>query len=111
MDRKVDAVGGGLFLVVLGAIVAFAVNADVPGLNVTVTGIILMVAGGVIIAHARQRERERDLERHRSLDIEQEAVEIDGGAVPHVLHPRTGEADRHGRPSSAGRAWRSSRRG
>jgi membrane protein implicated in regulation of membrane protease activity len=87
----VDAVGGGLFLVVLGAIVAFAVNADVPGLNVTVTGIILMLAGAVVIAHARQREKERDLERHRTLDIEQEAVEVDGGRRPRVLHPRSAE--------------------
>lgn len=66
--------GGGLFLMVIGAIVAFAVDDEVPGLNLTVTGVILMLAGAVVVLHARQRERERDAERRRTLDIEEEAV-------------------------------------
>ena len=67
--------GAGLLLVVLGAIIAFAVDGQVPGLNLDVTGLILMVAAAVVIAHARQRERERDFERRRSLDIDEHAVE------------------------------------
>ncbi|HET8561619.1 MAG TPA: DUF6458 family protein, partial [Marmoricola sp.] len=70
----VGVVGGGLFLMVIGAIVAFAVDDEVPGLNLTVTGVILMLAGAVVVLHARQRERERDAERRRTLDIEEEAV-------------------------------------
>lgn len=78
--------GGGLFLMVIGAIVAFALNDNVPGLNLTVTGIILMLAGAVVIVHARQREHERDVERRRALDIEEEAVEHH--AEPQTPAPR-----------------------
>lgn len=82
--------GAGLLLVVLGAIIAFAVDDQVPGLNLDVTGLILMVAGALVIAHARQRERERDFERRRSLDIDEHAVEsgLEPGAE---LGPRPGE--------------------
>ena len=74
LQREVVTVGVGLFLVVLGAILAFGVRDGVPALNLTVVGIILMLAGGAVIAHARQRERRRDLERGRVLDIDEEAV-------------------------------------
>lgn len=49
--------GAGVTLAVLGAILAFAVRADPPGINLQVVGIILMVAGGALIAHARRGSR------------------------------------------------------
>ena len=49
--------GAGVFLAVLGAILTFAVQVDAPGINLTVVGVILMVAGAAIIAYARRGSR------------------------------------------------------
>jgi hypothetical protein len=38
-------IGGGIFLIALGAILRFAVNADIEGVSLDVIGNILMVAG------------------------------------------------------------------
>jgi Domain of unknown function (DUF6458) len=38
-------IGGSVFLVAVGAILAFAVNATVSGLDIAVVGWILMIAG------------------------------------------------------------------
>jgi hypothetical protein len=49
-----------MFLVVLGALLTFAVKDEMANVNLGVAGIILMLAGGAVIAHARataQRER------------------------------------------------------
>lgn len=57
--------GPGLFLLVLGALLAFAVKDDMPGVNLGVAGLILMVAGAAVIAHARATaQKERIVERH-----------------------------------------------
>jgi hypothetical protein len=51
-------------LLVLGALLAFAVKDDMPGVNLGVAGLILMVAGAAVIAHARGTARkERIVER------------------------------------------------
>jgi hypothetical protein len=44
-------IGGSIFLIALGAILAFAVNADISGLDINVVGYVLMLAGlaGLII--------------------------------------------------------------
>lgn len=46
--------GPGVFLAVLGAILAFAVRDGVPGVDIQMVGLIFMIAGGAIIAHARK---------------------------------------------------------
>ena len=57
--------GPGLLLLVLGALLAFAVEDDMPGVNLGVAGLILMVAGAAVIAHARATaQKERVVERH-----------------------------------------------
>jgi hypothetical protein len=38
-------IGGGIFLIALGAILRFAINADIEGVSLDVIGNILMVAG------------------------------------------------------------------
>ncbi len=53
-------IGGGIALIVLGAILAFAVEIDVAGLNINTIGIILMLGGAVglvfgIVAANRRR--------------------------------------------------------
>ena len=44
-------IGGSIFLIALGAILAFAVDADISGLDISVVGYVLMLAGlaGLII--------------------------------------------------------------
>ena len=44
-------IGGSIFLLALGAILAFAVNAQVSGIDINVVGYVLMLAGlvGLIV--------------------------------------------------------------
>ena len=53
--------GGSLFVIALGAILRFAVSANVDGLNIPVIGTILMVVGivGLAISIALQTRRRR----------------------------------------------------
>ena len=46
--------GAGVLMAVLGAILTFAVRVDAPGVDLQVVGLILMVAGGAVIAYARR---------------------------------------------------------
>jgi uncharacterized protein YjeT (DUF2065 family) len=48
--------GSGILLVVVGALLTFAVEDHVPDLNLKAAGIILMLAGAVVIWHARANE-------------------------------------------------------
>jgi hypothetical protein len=43
-------IGGSIFLLALGAILAFAVNADISGLDINVVGYVLMLAGLIGLA-------------------------------------------------------------
>lgn len=52
--------GTGLGVAVLGAILAFAVRAEPEAVDLRVVGLILMIAGGILIWHAkRDRAEER----------------------------------------------------
>ena len=46
-------IGTSLFLIAVGAILYFAVNADISGLEISTIGLILMVIGvvGLLISH------------------------------------------------------------
>jgi hypothetical protein len=57
-------VAAGITLVVLGAILAFAVRADAPALDVQVVGLIFMLAGAAIIAHFRRERHLRQTVTH-----------------------------------------------
>ena len=48
------SLGAGIFLLALGAILAFAVDVQVPGVDLTIVGYILMLAGvvGIILGIA-----------------------------------------------------------
>ena len=55
------SLGAGIFLLAVGAILAFAVDVDVPGVELTTVGYILMVAGAIgiilgIVLLARKRQ-------------------------------------------------------
>ena len=61
--------GPGLCLVVVGALLTFAVKDDLPGVNLGVAGLILMVAGAAVIAHARATaQQERVVTRREESD-------------------------------------------
>ena len=45
-------IGVGIFLMVLGAIMAFAVETDVPGINVNTLGVILLLIGLVAVVYS-----------------------------------------------------------
>jgi membrane protein implicated in regulation of membrane protease activity len=46
------SIGVGIFLMVLGAILAFAVETDVPGINVNTLGVILLIIGVVVALYS-----------------------------------------------------------
>jgi hypothetical protein len=51
-------IGGGIGLIILGAILAFAVTADVAGIDLTAVGYILMVGGAIgVIFGLTMRQR------------------------------------------------------
>jgi hypothetical protein len=71
-------------LVVIGAIFTFAIRKELPGIDIQVVGLILMVAGAAVIAHARHgRVRE---ERVRRVEA---APENPGAPTHSVVTERT----------------------
>ena len=47
-------IGGSLFLIAVGAILKFAVTADVSGIDLQTVGVILMVIGVVLYSRTRR---------------------------------------------------------
>jgi hypothetical protein len=64
--------GTGVFLLVVGAILTFAVKDGVPGINLAVTGWILMIAGAGLVAHARYSG-----EREKRITLREDSPEAD----------------------------------
>ena len=60
--------GPGIFLMVVGALLAFAVEDHVPNLNLPVAGVILMIAGAVLIVHDQRTSRRTVVRRDESTD-------------------------------------------
>jgi len=76
-------IGVGIFLMVLGAILAFAVETDVPGINVNTVGVILLVTGFVVVLYSllfwsslTPWGRRRVETRRRMVGLEEEPVDI-----------------------------------
>ncbi|WP_210480742.1 DUF6458 family protein [Naasia sp. SYSU D00948] len=63
------SLGAGIFLLAVGAILAFAVNVEVPGIDLTVVGYILMVAGavGIILGIVLLSRKRRSVSESRSI--------------------------------------------
>lgn len=80
--------GGGVFLLVVGAILAFAVEDKVPAINLHMVGLILMLAGAAVIAHARHGQRHERVVRRVEEPLEP-------GESPHVVEEIIREQDRH----------------
>ncbi len=65
-------IGTGLFLIAVGAILYFAVDADISGLEITTIGLILMVVGVIgllislfLLSSSRRGTTERTVVRDR----------------------------------------------
>jgi membrane protein implicated in regulation of membrane protease activity len=76
------SIGVGVFLLVLGAVMAFAMEATTPGVNVNVLGVILLVIGLVVVLYSlllwRNRSpwgRRRIVVRRRTV-VEERPVEV-----------------------------------
>ena len=77
------SIGVGIFLMVLGAILAFAVETDVPGINVNTIGVILLITGFVVILYSllfwsslTPYGRRRVEARRRMVGLEEEPVDL-----------------------------------
>lgn len=64
-------IGGSIFLIALGAILAFAVNADIGVLDLSIVGWVLMVAGlaGLIITIWFWQSRRRTVVSRSAGDV------------------------------------------
>jgi membrane protein implicated in regulation of membrane protease activity len=62
------SLGAGIFLLAVGAILAFAVDIDVPGIDLTIVGYILMIAGivGIILGIALLARRRQSVSTTRT---------------------------------------------
>ncbi|MFW2512750.1 DUF6458 family protein [Demequina sp. SO4-13] len=75
------AIGSGIFLIALGAIMAFALNESVEAVDLQLVGIILMIAGaiGIIISLILNRQRANTTHREvREQPVDEHRRNIDG---------------------------------
>lgn len=83
--------GAGITLMVVGAILAFAVRRETPAVDIQTVGAIFLVAGAFVLAHARHgSRRERTVTRVEDpLDGEFDEAYPAASAVvtPHEGHP------------------------
>jgi hypothetical protein len=73
-EARFVGIGTSLFLIAVGAILYFAVNADVSGLEIATVGLILMIVGviGLVISLfflSRARPVDRTVVRDRDRDV------------------------------------------
>ena len=67
-------IGVSVFLLAIGAILTFAVNASISGLDINVVGIILMISGAIgllltMLVFGRDRDRGTDTVVTRERDV------------------------------------------
>jgi hypothetical protein len=74
--------GAGITLVVVGAILAFAVRTDGEVVDIQTVGLILMLAGAAVIGYARREKRTKETETH----VEHR---YDGAPQPHAVRETT----------------------
>jgi hypothetical protein len=72
-------IGGSIFLLALGAILAFAVNADISGIDINVVGYVLMLAGliGLIVTLWYWNSRRRTVVQEQRPVIRSEGQVVD----------------------------------
>jgi len=76
------SIGVGIFLMVLGAIMAFAVEVTTPGINVNTLGVILLLIGLVVVLYSllfwsgRSPWGRRRIVTRRRTVVEERPVEV-----------------------------------
>ncbi|MCA2212829.1 DUF6458 family protein [Jidongwangia harbinensis] len=72
-------IGGSIFLLALGAILAFAVNAQISGLDINVVGWVLMAAGlvGLILTVWYWNSRRRTVVAERPVAVRRDTEVVD----------------------------------
>ncbi len=72
-------IGGSIFLLAVGAILAFAVNADISGIDINVVGYVLMLAGliGLIVTLWYWNSRRRTVVHEQRPVIRTEGQVVD----------------------------------
>ena len=81
------AIGSAIILFVFGAILAFGVDVETPGLDLTTIGYILMGAGavgglfGLIRTFSRENARHRAASGHHVETVETVQPTADGGQI------------------------------
>jgi len=78
---------------IVGAILAFAVRRETPGVDVQTVGVIFLVAGALVIAHARRgTRRERTVTRVEDPLAGEQSATHHVAPVPDPLTPTSGPA-------------------
>jgi len=75
-------IGGGIFLLALGAILTFAVHANTAWLDLHVVGWVLMLAGAAVIVLTIWFWRQRRAEHRMSLVEETRMIHDPTGFIP-----------------------------
>lgn len=89
--------GPGITLLVLGAILAFAVRADASAVDLQTVGLIFMVAGAAVIAYSRRERRTTTVVEH----VERDGTETEVDTAVHETVTRESlpeDVDVHRRP-------------
>jgi uncharacterized membrane protein YbhN (UPF0104 family) len=68
-------IGGGIFLIALGAIVTFAIHIDVSWIDLRVVGWVIMMAGATILAFTIWFWQDRRRRRRMTLSEQAQAVQ------------------------------------
>lgn len=72
--------GAGMALLIVGAILAFAVRRETPGVDVQTVGVIFLAAGVLVIAHAR-----RGVTRERTVTRVEDPLAVEESQTHHVI--------------------------
>jgi uncharacterized membrane protein YbhN (UPF0104 family) len=81
-------IGGGIFLIALGAIVTFAIHVDVGWIDLQVVGWVIMMAGATILAFTIWFWQDR--RRRRRMTLSEQAQARQSG---NMVQPDTPEND------------------
>jgi len=90
-------IGGGIFLIALGAILAFAVHANLAWVDVHVVGWVLMLAGAAVLGLTIWFWQQRRARRQPTLVEQTRMMHDPAGAVPITPEPPEAELP-HGPP-------------
>lgn len=89
------ATGTSIFLLALGAILAFAIDAEVAGIDITAIGVILMIAGTIgIVVSLAFADRFGAMGTRRTV-VEDRDVVDNRPAGDRVVETRTTTHERH----------------